>query len=268
MRLMITGSKGFIGSYLVRHFSEIGHQVYEAHRGVVDLTNAESVRQMFDANFYDAVIHCALAGREQIYDISDENYLANLAMFNNIWANRHRFRRMINLGSGNEFDTETDIFLAHEDHILDVEPRHSYAKAKNEISRRIRETEEFYTLRLFGVMHYTEGNRRFFSKIKATSPMPFTIDQDRYFDYINLEDVPPMIDVVMNGQSQHKDINMVYHQKMKLSEMANMFSAIQMLPTDRIKIKGTSDLNFTGDGQRFASYNLPQLGLPLGMLRY
>jgi nucleoside-diphosphate-sugar epimerase len=268
---MITGARGFIGSYLSSYFREYGHQVFECGRDKLDLLDATAVNAFFNSNYFDLVIHTALIGRENLYDLkqslSDPIVRDNLKMWDNIVRNRHRFKRLINFGSGNELDTDQDIVMAEEKLIFDREPTYTYGFVKNEISRDMYQYEEFYCLRLFGVFNFSESPKRFFKKIYTHSRQNYHIYQDRLFDFVNLEDLTPMIDIVMNGKCTHRDINIVYKDKYKLSEMANQFNEITGSQTNII-IDDPKGNNYTGDYSRFYSYNTPKMGLQLGFLRY
>ena len=76
-----------------------------------------------------------------------------------------------------------------------------------------------------------------------------------------------MIEIIMNGDCKHHDINLVYRDKMMLSEMALEFNAISISNTNIIVDK-TVDNNYTGDFTKFYSYKTPKIGLHLGWLRY
>ena len=272
MRIMITGANGFIGSYLSSHFREIGHQIFDCGRDKLDLLDADAVRQFFNGStYFDLVIHCALVGRENIHELkqsmNDTVAKENLRMWNNLVNNRHRFRRLINIGTGHEFDADTNVDYAEETDIFNADPKHSYGYVKNMIARDIPQYENFFNLRLFGVFHYTESPKRFFRKIQTHAKREFHIPQDRPFDFINLEDIPPMIDIIMNGDAQHRDINMVYQEKLLLSELAHMFNAITISQT-KIIVDDPNGFAYTGDHRRFSSYNTPKMGFPLGFLRY
>lgn len=271
MRIMITGSNGFIGNYLSTYFREVGHQVFECPRDKLDLLDPVAVNAFFNSHYFDLVIHTALVGRENLYELkqsySDMIIKDNLRMWDNIVANRHRFKRLINFGSGNEFDTDQDIMMVHEDLIFEREPKYTYGFVKNQISKDMRQYENFYNLRLFGVFHYTESSKRFFKKIQTYARQNYHIYADRFFDFVNLEDLPPIIDIIMNGECKHHDMNIVYRDKLKLSEMAAMFNAITMSNTNII-VDDPEGFNYTGDFTRFYSYNTNKMGLPLGFLRY
>jgi len=271
MRIMITGANGFIGSYLSSYFREIGHQIFECGRDKLDMLDTNAVKQFFNSTYFDMVIHCALVGRENIHELkqsmTDSIVKDNLRIWDNLVNNRHRFKRLINIGSGHEFDINNSVDYAEEKDIFSAEPIHSYGYVKNFIARDIPQYEHFYNLRLFGVFHYTESPKRFFRKIQTQSKREFHIPQDRYFDFINLEDIPPMIDIILNGEAKHRDINLVYKDKMLLSELAHMFNAITMSNTNII-VDDPNGLSYTGDHRKFESYNTFKMGFPLGFLRY
>jgi nucleoside-diphosphate-sugar epimerase len=272
MRIMITGAKGFIGSYLSSYFREVGHQVFDCGRDKLDLLDANATKAFMNGStYFDLVIHCALVGRENINDLkqsmNDTIVSDNLRMWDNLVNNRHRFKRLINIGTGHEFDIDNDVNYAEEIDIFKAEPKYSYGFVKNQIAKDLVQYENFYNLRLFGVFHYSESPKRFFRKIFTSSNREFHIPQDRYFDFINLEDIPPMIEIIMNGEAKHRDINMVYQDKKLLSELANMFNLITMSQA-KIIVDNTNGLSYTGDHRRFSSYNTLKMGLPLGFLRY
>jgi GDP-L-fucose synthase len=265
--VLITGATGFIGGFLRQHYSQT-HTVFAPGHSTMDLTNTVSVNRFFEKNQIDTVIHCALVGRDRINAVDATVLTQNLEMFNNLWHNRQNFGRLINCGTGNEFDTNLDLDHARESTLFDRMPIASYGTAKNLIARIIEHTPEFYNLRLFGVFHYTENPRRFFQRLRnATANNPLRISQDHEFDFFNLEDIMPMIDIVMAGQALHRDINMVYPTKRLLSEHAALFSACQGLELP-VVIEQRGENNFTGDSSIFDSYNIPVKGLEQGFLKY
>jgi nucleoside-diphosphate-sugar epimerase len=267
MKIAITGAGGLIGSYLSRYYPETGHHVTSATRQMLDLTDADSTRNFFSAQRYDVVIHTALHGRNRVRSTTDSQdiYEVNWQMWQNLADNRHRFHKLINIGSGMEYDPDRNIEYADEDDISYVEPVLPYAKVKNQIARAVLEMPDSYTLRLFGVLHYKDTDR-FFGKLKANQGI--VIEQDRKFDYFNLEDLPAVIDLVLENRIQHRQINCVYENKYMFSELAKMFCDIQGIDFTHVQVAEISHKNYTGSNTRLASYGLPQLGLELAMLRY
>ena len=266
--ILITGGNGFIGSFLRNQYTGV-HNIFAPGHSVLDLTNGESVDKFFAQNKIDIVIHCALAGRDRINAIDSTLVMQNLEMFNNLWRNRHKFGKLINCGTGNEFDTSTNVDNAPEDQYCEHLPKASYGYAKNIIARIISSTPGFYNLRLFGVFHHTESNKRFFKLIlNATDESPFRIFQDQYFDFINLEDIVPMIDAIINNQTNDFDVNMVYKQKYLQSELAYMFADIHAIPHSRIIVEHPSHNQFTGDGSVLDSHGFNFKGFEAGFRKY
>jgi nucleoside-diphosphate-sugar epimerase len=264
--ILITGGAGFIGTYLRNHYQNT-HTVYAPERSRLDLTNAASVDSFFSSNRVDVVIHTALIGRNNINGVDPQQAEQNIAMFVNLWRNRHRFEQFINMGTGNEFDTTTNIDCASEDRLFNHLPMSSYAYAKNIVARICRETENFTNLRLFGVFHHSEQPVRFFRRVFLAT-QPIHIFQDHQFDYFNLDDFPAVIDTVINRENPYNDINIAYKEKYLLSELAGEFMAYHKKPRDLLIVDAQGNNNFTGDTTRLDSLNLKLQGLAAGFVQY
>jgi nucleoside-diphosphate-sugar epimerase len=173
------------------------------------------------------------------------------------------------MGTGNEFDTSTNIDQAPESELHNHLPIASYGYAKNIVARICETTEHFYNLRLFGIFHHSENQRRFFKLLKnATDEAPLRIYQDHRFDFVNIADLVSMIDIVVAGDARHQDINIVYKENRMLSEHARMFADLHRIPQSRILVEECGNNNFTGDGSRYALYNIPAQGLEAGFAEY
>jgi nucleoside-diphosphate-sugar epimerase len=262
--IFITGGNGFMGSYLKEYYSN-NYTVLAPSHSELELTNLDRVSRFFDTYNVDTVIHTALAGRDNIYGIDHAHEQQNLVMFMNIWRNRHKFNRFINAGTGNEFDTTTNIDSAPEETLFERMPLASYAYAKNIVARTCKTTENFTNLRFFGVFHHTEKPVRFFRRCYLAEK-PIHIFQDHYFDYINLEDIPIVMDAVIGGV-EWDDINVAYTEKFRLSELARNFLDYHDIKTQVI-VDATGPNNFTGDTTKLDSLNLPLKGLQAGLALY
>lgn len=267
MRIFVTGSAGFIGSKLVEHFKSKGHAVLHPVRSEVNLADHVQVSKFFDENAIDCVVHCAVAGRTnmtgQDLAISGENII----MIRNLYSNKSKFKRLINVASGYEFDhLNCNIDKIHEHEVEFVLPEASYGMGKNIVSRIVRGTDEWFNLRLFGMFHEDESDIRFFKKLKSGTG-PFTIDADREFDFVYLNDVLPMFDIAVEGNLRHKCVNLVYPEKFLMSELVKYFCDVHGL--DRtVVVKGKGNKHYTGAWNRWADYNYPRVGLKEALKRY
>lgn len=266
MKVLVTGGNGFVGKHIVNYLTTQGYQVSAPSSQELDLRDILQVQDWFNRNTVDAVVHCALSGREDLPS-TDSQYLADgLLMFRNLWRVRDKFNKLINLGTAYELDLNKNNSLVTEDEFLNHLPLTSYGYSKNIIARIIRETENFFNLRLFGVFHETESDSRFFKRVKLLDQV--TIFSDIYLDYIYLEDIFPVINSVLLGNCQIKDVNVVYATKYRLSEMAGLLCDYLNFPRSKIIVKHTGNENLTGDSSKMASLNLPAIGLLNGLRKY
>jgi nucleoside-diphosphate-sugar epimerase len=265
MKILITGARGFVGSFIARHLAE-KHTLLTPTRQELDLTNLEQVEDWFSNNEVDVVVHCALSGRE-VLSSTEPQYLSDgLLMFRNLWLQKPRYKRFVHLGTAYEFDLTKNNNNVLEHEFVHHIPRTSYGYAKNIAARIIRDTPGFYNLKLFGVFHETESSNRFFQRVKQQDEV--IINNDIYLDYIYLPDILPMLELMIKGHSQHSDVNMVYPRKYRLSEMAELLCDQLELPLSKIEIKNPTGNNLTGDSVALSSYNFKLIGLEQGLRNY
>lgn len=265
MNVLVTGGSGFVGGFIARNLDK-RFTVLTPSSKELDLKNLESVNEWFNNNTVDAVIHCALTGREELFSTNPEFLSDGLLMFRNLWLNRHRYEKFINLGTAYEFDLTVDNTLVREEDFVKHLPKTSYGYAKNLVARVIKDTENFYNLRLFGVFHETEKDQRFFKRVQLQDEI--VINNDIQLDYIYLPDMLPMIECILDNYAQHRDINMVYPHKYHLSQLAYMLCDYLELNKKKIKIASRAGNNLTGRSFRLAHYGFSLVGLEKGLRNY
>lgn len=263
--MLITGASGFVGKFIVDNLKN-KYEIFIPSSDDLDLTNLPQVEQWFRTNKVDVVVHCALSGRE-VLSSTDPQYLADgLLMFQNLWLQKEQYTRFVNFGTAYEFDLTRDNLNVLEHEFIHHLPKTSYGYAKNIIARIIKDTPKFYNLKLFGVFHETESANRFFQKVKNQDQT--VIENDRYLDYIYLPDILPMLVRMIEGTSQHSDVNMVYPTKYLLSEMAFKLCDVLEMPRSKIKILANDGKNLTGNSAALSSYNFNLIGLEQGLGNY
>jgi len=265
MKILITGARGFVGSFIAKHLAE-KHTLLTPTRQELDLTNLEQVEAWFNNNEVEVVVHCALSGRE-VLSSTEPRYLSDgLLMFRNLWLQKNKYERFVNLGTAYEFDlTQNNNEISEHDFVHHL-PKTSYGYAKNLIARIIRDTPSFFNLKLFGVFHETENSNRFFQRVKHQDEI--VINNNIYLDYIYLPDILPMLDRMVEGHSQYYDVNMVYPYKYRLSDMAEILCNHLGLPVSKIKIINPTGNNLTGSSIALNSYKFDLIGLEQGLRNY
>lgn len=256
MNVLITGGNGNVGSFLR---TKLPYNIIAPDKNQLNLTSVESVNNFFNSNSIDVVIHCALTGRNDLFSKDPKYTTDSLWMFRNLWNNKHKFKKLINLGTAYELDLEKDNSNIVETEFLNHLPNTSYGYAKNIITRIIYETDNFYNLRLFGVFYEHEAETRFFKKLLLNNGIE--INNDIYLDYLYLGDIVPTIMSIIEDAVVFKDINMVYKNKLRLSELAKMFCNVQGIDYNNVIVTGTKNNNLTGNSLRLDSLNLKMLGL-------
>jgi nucleoside-diphosphate-sugar epimerase len=102
-------------------------------------------------------------------------------------------------------------------------PTDPYGLSKWIIDRRIETIPQAHSLRIWGCYGPGELPTRFSAVCKREGHV--VIDRDRYFDFIDVEDVRKIVGEYVRGERVDKDYNLVYPDKLLLSQWAERFGA-------------------------------------------
>jgi UDP-glucose 4-epimerase len=267
MRILLTGGTGFIGRYLKQHLK---HDVIAPASTEINLLDLNSVTEFLKSQQFDAVVHCAVMGRESVYAIDPKIEENNLRMFYNLALNKEHYDKFINFGSGAEFDIDTDICETSEEEIWIRNPKHSYGRSKNVIAKFVQTIPNFYNLRIFGCFDRSESANRllklFVKKCQLNEPL--LIPRDRLFDMVSAQDLLTVVEAVLAKQIHDNDLNIVYNKKYYLSEIVKMYAQLHNLNSELIQVSGHEENSYTGNGTRLNQYQLPLLGLEQSLKIY
>ena len=207
MRVCVLGANGFFGSYFLKTHPEW----FGITRVDVDLTNQVDTEKFFMVNKYDVVVHCAVKGGSMLVPEDGNITHDNILMFENV---RRVFKgKMLYLSSGAGTRGNPP-----------VDP---YGLSKWIIDKRIEHIDNTYTLRIFGC--YASGepdphNRDRFKTI-CKQEGHITIDKDKYFDFVDIEDVRKVVCEYIDGKRMEKECDLVYRDEKLLSQWAVEFGA-------------------------------------------
>jgi dTDP-4-dehydrorhamnose reductase len=221
-------------------------------------------------NYYDAIVHGASCGRNDSRSMNPAILAENVVAWANLATNRNHYGMLINLATGAEFDLDTNINNATEEDIWKFYPLTSYGLSKNMIARSAQYLPNFYNLRIFGCFDSSEDARRPLKRLskKLNNNETFIVTGDKFFDMISVEDLTTVIRAVLDGKIADKDLNIVYNQKYKLSEILKLYAQIHNLDEELISVESADLNNYTGNGSKLNKYNLPLLGLNLSLEQY
>lgn len=218
MRVLITGANGYIGKSLYNALKE-EHEVSGINRQVVDLIDPIAVKHYFDrADYFDVVIHCAVAGGSRLTQ-DDWNVMdKNLTMYYNLLANRSCFGRFIHFGSG----AETYM------------PKEPYGYSKKVIAKSILNQDNFYNLKIFGVFDENELDTRF---IKANikryiNKEPIQVHRDKIMDLFYMEDLIRVVKYYVTEETPPKEFDCVYENVNSLRGVAELINELDNYKVD------------------------------------
>ena len=199
MKVCVLGAGGFIGQNLIRNTGWVG-----VTRRDLDLLNQDEVEEYFKTHKYDVVIHCAAS----IDQLNPETTYKNLLMFENV----------VRVFSGKL------IYFSSGAALRGSPPSDPYGLSKWVIDKRIDTIPNAYSLRIWGCYGPDELPTRFSAVCKREGHV--VIDQDRYFDFIDIEDVKKIVNEYVSCKwEMPKVCNLVYGEKLLLSQWAEKFGA-------------------------------------------
>lgn len=248
MRILLTGSGGFIGknlkSYLQEKFELLTPRSYE-----LDLTNADEVAEYFRANDIDFVIHCGSIGGARGVQDKDTTIEDNLAMVENILSNKKASAKVILFGSGAMYDKARNLHKVKETQIGEVVPNDLYGKSKLMIAEKIKNRQDVLMLNIFACYGYGEKESRFpsYAINQVLHGEAIEINQNVFFDYLFVEDMEKIVEHFVNHFPNDKVINITPTESISLLEIAKIVNTFGEKKVD-IRIKNEILNNeYTGD---------------------
>lgn len=190
MKIFLTGGSGFIGRNIIEQLGHVFEIIAPTHKEL-DLTNTQAVYRFLQANPVDVVVHAANIGgtrkQQHVFGITH----TNLKIFFNLVRAKPFYTRLINLGSGAEYDKRQSLVSVPETNFDLHIPEDEYGLYKY-VCAKFAEQVDFIThLRLFAVFgKYEDYEIRFISNAICLALLgrPVTIRQNVCFDYLFIDD--------------------------------------------------------------------------------
>ncbi|MFH1470367.1 MAG: NAD-dependent epimerase/dehydratase family protein, partial [Candidatus Micrarchaeota archaeon] len=223
-RVLITGGSGFIGRNLVERLSK-KHEVSSPPHSELDLTDSGAVEGYLKKNHFDVVVHAAGVGSSRKNSDSREMLGANIRQFYNLVCCREAFGRMIQLGSGAEYDKSRPIVNVREEEFGKSIPKDDYGFYKYACSRFIENSENIACIRPFGCYgKYEDYETRFISNsiCRVLFGLPPVIrNRNVVFSYLFVDDLAKVVDSFIKKEPKHKFYNVTPDEKTDLLSISN-----------------------------------------------
>ena len=227
-RILITGASGFIGRNIAEQLA--GSFNLEAPiRAKLDLLDSAAVKAYLKEKQFDAVVHCAGLGSARGSKI-DGLVEKNFGMFKNVANCSNFFGKMIQLGSGAEYDKSRPIVRVREEEFGKRVPIDEYGLYKYECSKYIEQAGNITCLRLFGCFgKYEDYETRFISNAICRSlfNLPIVIaNKNVVFSYLYANDFARVLSYFIENEARHKFYNVVPDETVDLLSIARMVNEI------------------------------------------
>ena len=206
MKVGVLCPNGFMGRYFLKHYKWI-----PITRGEVDLLNKKSVEEFFKKNHFSVIIHCAVEGGSMLNKEDGNVTHNNILMFENV---ARVFKGKI-------------IYFSSGAAVRGNPPTYPYGLSKWIVDKRISQIENAYTLRVWCCYGSGEPDPHNMDRFKTICKQNghISIDKDKYFDFVDIKDVMKVVFEYTIGYRTSKECNLVYPEKLKLSDWAKKFGA-------------------------------------------
>lgn len=228
MKILLTGSRGYIGSHILKAL-QVKYTILAPSHKELDLLDAEAVRRYVTKHNITIVIHAALVGGSRKEQYVPGMFLTNTRMFFNIARCHDLYGRLIFLGSGAEYDKQFPIVNVKEADFDKRIPDGELGLYKYICAKYIESVDFAVNLRIFGIYGPGEDYRiRFISNacVRAIQGKPITIDKNVYFDYLYVKDFVKIVDHFIIHKPKHKSYNVGTGRRIDLITIANKINKI------------------------------------------
>ena len=246
MKILITGTNGFIGRNLKEYFQDRYENVYCPKRGQLNLLNAKDVYEYLKKNHFEIVIHCGVT----LTSVEE-----NLKMYFNIETCSKFFGKLICIGSGAEYDMKNYIPKMKEDYFGKYIPNDLYGFSKYVIAKDIESIHRnIFNLRVFGIYgKYEDFKRRFISNniCRLLCRLKISIKKNIYFDYLYVDDFSRIVEMFIKNNAKKRSYNICTGKTIDLISLAKIINEIdgKKMPI-MIKEDGLNP-EYSGDNKLF-----------------
>ena len=254
MNILLTGSGGFIGknlkTYLQDKYNLLTPRSYE-----LNLIDKQAVKEYFESNEIDFVIHCASTGGARGIQDRDTTIEDNIAMVDNILKYKKAKTRVILFGSGAMYGKSRPLHKVKEEEIGNVIPSDLYGKSKMLIAEKVKNRDDVVCLNIFACYGYGEKESRFpsYAINQVLKGEDIEINQNVIYDYLFVEDMVKIVEHYITYKPISNIINITHTKSVSLEEIAkivNRFCGNKV----NIKIKNPIMNNeYTGDNSLLLS---------------
>lgn len=225
--ILLTGSGGFIGKNLKEYLSD-KYNLFCPRSYELDLRNFKSVKDFFDNNDIDFIIHCATTGGVRGCKDPDTCEEDNIKMLQNLLEVKNNDVRILTFGSGAAYAKDRNLHKVKESQIGEIIPKDLYGKSKMRIAQLALSREDVLCLNIFACYGKYEKESRFpsYAIMQNLKNEPIVINQNVIFDYLYITDLCKIAEHFIKHWSKDKVINVTPTNSISLFEISEIINKI------------------------------------------
>lgn len=211
-KILLTGGSGFIGRNLKESYLKDKYELHAPTRAELDTADTASVNAYFAEHEFDAVLHGAVKPGHRNAPDHSQLFYTNVRMFENLARHSDRFGKFINFGSGAVYDVSWNNSGVTEDERFISLGTDEHSFCKYVVAKRIEALPGFIDLNIFGIFgKYEDYAIRFISNAicKSLFGLPITLRQNRRFSYLDVNDLPAILEGFIEKDVKHSSYNIV-----------------------------------------------------------
>lgn len=250
MKIMITGSGGFVGRNLAEGLAG-KYEILSPGSSELNLTDYIAVERYITHNKVEYVIHAAV--HSAITTDRDAGFRMDLRMLVNLTRNLDKLKKLIVFGSGAEFAKTRYIKKVKEKDWGEYIPEDLYGLSKFLTTEIVKREPKMINLRLFGIYGpYEDYRYKFISNaiVKNLLGLPIKIKQDVVFDYLYVTDLVEVVDYFLSHESKYRDYNVTPNESIKISELVKLINEVAEQKSEVELVNQNLNFEYTGDNAR------------------
>jgi len=255
-KIAILGAGGFVGRSLTAYLAD-KYEVLPVTRKNFSLLDEKAVENFINTEKPDVIINCANEGgaRKGGYSEATDIVANNLRMFYNIERCMTDDMKLINFGSGAQYNKQRDLINVKESTLGEVMPQDAYGFSKLCMSKYInsQSSKIIYNPIIFGLFGpFEDYTFKFISNacMKNILGMPIVINQNVRFDYLYIDDFLTIIERLIEADPSeipHREFNITTTESITLSEIVDIINKIGKNKSE-VTVKNPGlNYQYTGD---------------------
>ncbi len=272
-KIAILGAGGFVGKSLTAHLKD-KYEVLPITRRNFSLLDGDAVENFIKTEKPDVIINCANEGgaRKGGYSEQTDIVANNLRMFFNIERCMTEDMKLINFGSGAQYNKQRDLVNVSEDTLGQVMPQDAYGFSKLVMSKFIngqgKNGKKIFNPIIFGLFGpFEDYTFKFISNacMKNLLGMPIVINQNVRFDYLYIDDFMTIIDKIIECDDMpNREFNITTTESITLTEIVDIINKIGKNKSEVTVRNPGLNYQYTGDNKKL----LENMGSDFKFLSY